>query len=154
MKLHIAIEDEQARQLLAHLASSLESRHLSRVIRRALVLHARTIRSAIRASSAPPRVKRAVARGVGTSVKARGRVITQAKVGIKVGKGNRRAPHAHWFVLGTADRYTARGLYRGRIRPMLKGVVRATQTQFSHNILEACRWYLNRLVRSVNTKGQ
>ena len=153
MRLSIAIDDEEARQMLGRLASSLESRDLARVLRRALTVHARTIRSAIRASSAPPRVKRAVSRSVGTALKRRGQTITQAKVGIQVGRGSKRAPHAHFFVLGTAERYTRRGERRGRIVPMLKGVVAATRSKFVRSLIEACKWYVDRVMRSLKKKG-
>jgi hypothetical protein len=37
--------------------------------------------------------------------------------GLNGGKSSGAAPHGHLVTLGTADRYTQRGAYRGRVRP-------------------------------------
>lgn len=49
--------------------------------------------------------------------KNRRRGIHEAKAGLNVGKKHGSAPHAHFFVLGTARRRTKRGENRGKVRP-------------------------------------
>lgn len=47
----------------------------------------------------------------------KGKQIYGAKAGLNVGKKNGRAPHAHFFVLGTKERRTKKGRFTGKVEP-------------------------------------
>lgn len=67
--------------------------------------------------AAPPRTR--IKKSVGTVFKKnKRRNYHQAKAGLNVGKKNGTAPHAHFFVLGTVDRFTKDGSPRGRVVAM------------------------------------
>jgi len=102
-EVHAVLKD-----LGATYGDNIESKLARAAIGAGLTRMARILRRA-----APKQMKKAI----GTRhQKKRGNGVHGAKAGINVGKKAGRAPHAHFFVLGTEKRWNSRGAFRGRVR--------------------------------------
>lgn len=111
-------------------------------VKAGLVVLSRTVKKAIDGSSASPEVKRAAKRTIGNRLQTRQGKAAVGKAGFAVGKPTKRkrekateraasdragvgisSSNVHWFVLGTSERKTERGAGRGKIDPVLDGVI-------------------------------
>ncbi len=126
--------DINTKRLRYWLAQSQSRRTRTRILRLLGRAISRDLRQQIQEVDAPPAVLRAARRTLGHRVK---------KEVLKVGFALRRVParfgithrNVHWLILGTVDRYTSDGAYRGIMPAYLKGwLSRATKGSFSNAV--------------------
>ena len=137
--LRIEIDTMVVAERLRALRQDLGTRLPQRVMQRTLAAVAKDIRQTTRSWPAPTRVRRAAVRTVGWSAK-RGKYVVgfgagarkqQARPAGRPGQGISKQ-NIHWFVLGTGERRTSRGLARGRIDAYLKGAVARGTAKLLH----------------------
>lgn len=142
MEIEVQVNAEQFVRTWYDIQHTLGASVLSKALRNALRSVCRRMRDEIPQWAGSRRLARAARPTVSYSVRTRrvtlggrsARIIDTAKVGFGVGRQRKPAQrdrpgvgvsksNIHWFVLGTQDRYTKKGYYRGKVQPYFQGML-------------------------------
>lgn len=132
---------------LTGLRESVRKRIMRNSVNRSLTIIAREIRKSVPPAITPGHDMKRVKKSVGSRrIKAK-RDKYAGKTGLRVGNrildreagitNNNVAPHAHWVPLGTQDRRTKSGAFRGKVRP--RGFVPQAAARAEPKALEEMR---------------
>jgi HK97 gp10 family phage protein len=112
-RLSTVLGDQELIQALAAVSEAADRRIIRSALSKSLTPVVRALRAA-----APVGEGKELKKSAGKRVKKKKRTgITEAKAGYNVGGGKTKAPHAHLVTLGTEDRYTKKGAFRGHVKP-------------------------------------
>jgi len=162
-KLQFVVDSRRLQRLVERAKRELSAAKARRIARPALrVLRDEGRRLTRSQAGASSRLRRAAARTIAYSTRARRRNVVQAKVGYGVGRRRGRShsgpgvgiskQNVHWAVLGTDERFTASGARRGRMRAYFKGVMQRALRSAMSRALRAAREEFRKIVREVRTK--
>ena len=163
LRLQFVVDSRRLQRLVEKAKRELSAAKARRIVRPALrVLRnegRQLTRSQVGASS---RLRRAAARTIAYSTRARRRNVVQAKVGYGVGRRRGRShsgpgvgiskQNVHWAVLGTDERYTTNIAYRGYMKTYFLGIMERALRSAASRALRAAQEEFRKIVREVRTK--
>jgi len=159
--------------LIGKMAEEIGYEFTNKVLKRALALVVKDLKKDIAAAPISKRLKKTAKQTAGYKLVLKKRdvngiivkVPVVAKVGLGVGKRKKPPPRTrsgvgvskqniHWFVLGTKERVTKTGKPRGKIEPMLSGIVGRRLSTLSEKIHQGMTDVLKQQIKSLESKNK
>jgi len=163
LRLQFVVDSRRLQRLVEKAKRELSAAKARRIVRPALrVLRDEGRRLTRSQAGASSRLRRAAARTIAYSTRARRRNVVQAKVGYGVGRRRGRShsgpgvgiskQNVHWAVLGTDERYTTNIAYRGYMKTYFLGIMERALRSAASRALRAAQEEFRKIVREVRTK--